>query len=101
MENITSKYSFVLTAFRFFFTYLNPDAILCLHFVSYSIIAVIFFSILCYMIGLYMIMVFGSAIILGILFASYVPYLYALPNRFNKVFTPNNTFNTVIYYAIG
>ncbi len=46
-------------------------------------------------------MVFGSAVILGILFASYVPYLYALPNRFNKVFTPNNTFNTVIYYAIG
>ncbi len=46
-------------------------------------------------------MVFGSAVILGILFASYAPYLYALPNRFNKVFTPNNTFNTVIYYAIG
>jgi hypothetical protein len=46
-------------------------------------------------------MVYGSAALLGILYASYVPYLYALPSKYNKIFTPNNTYNTVIYYAIG
>jgi hypothetical protein len=45
--------------------------------------------------------VFGSAVILGMLFSSYTPYLYALPSHYGKVLTPNNTLNTVIYYSIG
>jgi len=35
------------------------------------------------------------------LFASYVPYLYSLPSRYGKVFTSENTLNTIIYYSIG
>jgi hypothetical protein len=96
-----SVYSGVLTGFRFFFTYLNSDILICLNITSYSMIGVALLSLICYFLKFYMIMVFGSSILLGIIFTSYVPYLYALPNKFNKLFTPNNTFNTIIYYAIG
>lgn len=83
------------------FTFINPDTVTCLNYVSFILIGVLSLSIFCYWIQFYIFVVFGSAIILGIIFASYVPYLYALPSKYDKIFTPNNTFNTVIYYAIG
>lgn len=110
MEHITEKqsaalsisiYSGVLTGFRFFFTFWNPDTIKSLHYVSSILIGVLFLSLGAYWAGVHFFVVFGSAIILGMLFASYVPYLYALPSRYGKVFTPGNTLNTIIYYSIG
>lgn len=65
------------------------------------VIVVVTVAIVSYWFEWYFLMVYGSAAVLGILYASYVPYLYALPSRYDKVFTPNNTYNTVIYYAIG
>ena len=58
-------------------------------------------SLVSYWGGIHFIVVFGSAAILGMLFASYVPYLYALPSRYGKSFTQEYTMNTVIYYSIG
>lgn len=96
-----SIYSGVLTAFRFVFTFWNPDTIKSLNYVSKILIVVLALSLLSYALSIGFFVVFGSAIIMGMLFASYVPYLYALPSIFGKVFTPNNTLNTVIYYSIG
>jgi hypothetical protein len=38
---------------------------------------------------------------MGILFANYCPYLYALPARFGIEMTSSNTSNTIIAYAFG
>lgn len=47
------------------------------------------------------VIIFGSSVVLGVLFASYVPFLYALPSEFNMVFSQQGVSNTIIYYAIG
>lgn len=51
--------------------------------------------------GFQLILIFGSSIILGIIFSSYVPYVYALPSEYNMGFTEKGTCNTIIAYAIG
>jgi hypothetical protein len=44
------------------------------------IIAALFLSLASYYFHMAYFLVFGSAIILGVLFASYMPFLYALPS---------------------
>jgi hypothetical protein len=94
-------YSTVITVSRFAFAYYSPDTIKSLNIMSYSIVGVMLFSLVCYFLGLNLILVFGSSASLGILFSSYVPYLCAIPSYFSQVYTTSNLFNTIIFYAIG
>ena len=58
-------------------------------------------SIISYYLSLSFVLIFGSSIILGMLFASYMPFLYALPSEFKMKFSQQGVSNTIIYYAIG
>ena len=89
MENLASKetaaisvsiYSAVLTGFRFFFTFWSPEIINALNSIASLTTIALLITLVSYYLGLSFFMVFGSSIILGVLFASYMPYLYALPS---------------------
>lgn len=54
-----------------------------------------------FLVGFEYTLIFGSSIILGIIFSSWVPYVYALPSEFGMSFTEKGTCNTIISYAIG
>jgi hypothetical protein len=109
MEKISSKenaalsvslYSIFLTTFRFVFLLINIQLETLLRYTSIGLLITIIASILSYNHSDIFI-VFGSSMILGVLFSSYVPYLYALPSRYGKKLSSNSTSNTIIAYAIG
>jgi hypothetical protein len=96
MEKISTKemaaisvsiYSAVLTIFRFIFMLWNPDVVQSLVHASQILIVTLMGSILSYMMGFEYTLIFGSSIILGVIFSSYVPYVYALPSEYGMSFT--------------
>lgn len=110
MQNLASKetaaisvsiYSAVLTGFRFFFTFWSPEIINALNSIASLTTITLLITLASYYMGFSFFMVFGSSIILGVLFASYMPYLYALPSEFKMKFSQQGVSNTIIYYAIG
>jgi hypothetical protein len=96
-----SIYSGVLTIFRFVYMLFNPNIIKSLFYSSEILILILFISTASFFLGIQMILIYGSSIILGMIFSSYVPYLYALPSEYNMTFTEKGTCNTIIAYAIG
>ncbi len=90
-----------MTTFRIVFTFWNPDTVKALNYSSWILIGAIMGAIFAYWARMNYFVVFGTSAIIGMLYSTYYPYLYALPNYYDKVFTPNNTFNTIIYYAAG
>ncbi len=96
MQNFASKevaaisvsiYSAVLTIFRFVFMLWNPDIIKTLTYSSQILIITLIIFIMSFFLNIQIVLIFGSSIILGILFCSYVPYVYALPSEFKLSFT--------------
>lgn len=46
-------------------------------------------------------MLFGSAILMGTIFSPYYPYLYSLPAKYGVRLHRDNSFNSIIFYAVG
>ena len=65
----------------------SVDIIKSLNFVSSALIVALFCSLASYLLNIEIVLVYGSSIVLGVLFSSYVPYLYALPSEFKMNFT--------------
>ena len=108
--NITSKeiaallvavYGCFLTCFRFMFTYWSPDTAISLRRFSLICIIVLAASLFLYKMQMYLIMIFGSSILMGIIFSPFYPYLYALPSKYGLTLTTENSFNMMIFYAAG
>lgn len=96
-----SIYSLTLTVFRFVFMFWNPDIVKTLHYATQVLIITLIASIISYFLHVQIILIYGSSIVLGVIFSSYVPYVYALPSEFGVKFTEQGTCNTIIAYAIG
>ena len=79
----------------------SPDVIKTLNYSTIILILTLIMSILSFFFDIHFILIYGSSIILGIIFSSYVPYIYALPSEFKLSFTETGTCNTIIAYAIG
>jgi hypothetical protein len=58
-------------------------------------------SIFSFFLDIHFILIYGSSIVLGMIFSAYVPYIYALPSEYGLSFTETGTCNTIIAYAIG
>jgi hypothetical protein len=82
-----SIYSAVLTLFRFVFMFWNPDIIKSLTYSSEVLIVTLIVSLMSFYFNIQLVLIFGSSMILGIIFSSYVPYVYALPSEFGLRFT--------------
>ena len=79
----------------------SPDLIKTLNFSTLIMMGTLIVSILSYYFSFDVVLIYGSSIVLSMVFSSYVPYLYALPSEFKVSFTETGTYNTIIAYAIG
>lgn len=79
----------------------SPDIVKTLNYSTQVLIITLIASIMSYFLNIQIILIYGSSIVLGVIFSSYVPYIYALPSEFMLSFTETGTCNTIIAYAIG
>ena len=64
-------------------------------------IVVMSLAIILFSLGYKFLMIYGSALLFGILFAAYYPYVFALPKSYNKAVSSKNSATIMIFYAIG
>ena len=64
-------------------------------------IGIVACSLIFYGFGYGILLVFGSALLLGITFSVYFPYLLALPNKYGYTISAKNSSNLMIAYATG
>ena len=64
-------------------------------------IGIVALCLLVYELGFKTLMVFGSAALLGMIYSTYYPYVFALPKEYNKTISSQNSSNIMIFYAIG
>lgn len=64
-------------------------------------IGIVVCSLISYALKFYFVLVFGSALFLGIAFSAYFTYLLALPNNYGYTISAKNSSNLMIAYATG
>ena len=74
-----SIYSTLLTFFRFLLSGIKKKTSETLIWASNGMIGIVIVCLFVYGIGLKTLMVYGSAVLLGIIYSKYYPYLFALP----------------------
>ena len=96
-----SIYSTILTLFRFLLSGIKKKTSETLVIASNGMIFIVILCLLVYGMGFKTLMVFGSAILLGMIYSTYYPYVFALPKEYNKTISSKNSSNIMIFYAIG
>ena len=96
-----SLYSATLTIFRLISVFVDFDLVKMLTNQTKGVITVLICSLLAYLFDFKLLVVFGSAAVLGVLFSAYFPCLLALPNRYGYVISSKNSSMMMIFYAIG